>query len=131
MPAATRSPAAKSSPEPAAQTPPPSFEQAMDRLESIVEEMENAQLPLEELIRRYEEGTRLIKACSEHLGAAEQRIETITRDAAGQPRTAEYSPATAPAAPDSTAVKTLNSKVDAPAPAVDCSADRDHEVSLF
>ncbi len=68
---------------------PPSFESAMERLETIVEQMENSRLPLEELIRCYEEGTRLIKVCSERLSAAEQRIEIITRDAAGQPRVVE------------------------------------------
>ena len=59
---------------------PPTFENAMERLEAVVEQMENSKLPLEELIRCYEEGTRLIKVCSERLSAAEQRIEIITRD---------------------------------------------------
>ena len=69
----------------AADPAPPSFESAMERLEAVVEQMENSKLPLEELIRCYEEGTQLIKVCSERLSAAEQRIEIITRDAAGQP----------------------------------------------
>ena len=51
--------------------------------------MENSRLPLEELIRCYEEGTKLIAVCSERLSAAEQRIEIITRDAAGQRRNVE------------------------------------------
>lgn len=67
----------------------PSFESAMERLETIVEEMENSRLPLEELILCYEEGTKLIAVCSEKLTAAEQRIEIITRDAAGQRRNVE------------------------------------------
>jgi exodeoxyribonuclease VII small subunit len=71
----------------------------MERLEVIVEQMENARLPLEELIRGYEEGTRLIRVCSERLSAAEQRIEIITRDAGGQPRVSEYVPPAATAAP--------------------------------
>ena len=87
--------------EPSAPIPPetPTFENAMERLEAVVEQMENSKLPLEELIRCYEEGTRLIKVCSERLSAAEQRIEIITRDAAGQPQVAEYPPPTAGLAP--------------------------------
>ena len=77
----------------------PTFEHAMERLEAVVEQMENSKLPLEELTRCYEEGTQLIKVCSERLSAAEQRIEIITRDAAGQPRTTEYPPPTASLAP--------------------------------
>ena len=41
----------------------------MERLEAVVEQMENSKLPLEELIRCYEEGTQLIKVCSERLSA--------------------------------------------------------------
>ncbi len=83
MPASSK-PTASDSPE-----AHPSFESAMERLETIVEEMENSRLPLEELIRCYEEGTKLIAVCSEKLTAAEQRIEIITRDAAGQRRSVE------------------------------------------
>jgi len=77
------------------------FESAVERLEAIVEAMESDQLPLEEMLERYEEGTRLVKLCSEKLAAAEKRIETVTRNAAGKPQIAEYDPAAppAPAAP--------------------------------
>ncbi len=69
----------------------------MERLETLVEQMENARLPLEELIRSYEEGIRLVRVCNERLSAAEQRIEIITRDAAGQAQVSEYT--AAPPAP--------------------------------
>ena len=82
-------------PAPAAAEAPPSFEGAMDRLETLVEQMENARLPLEELIRSYEEGIRLVRVCNERLSAAEQRIEIITRDAAGQAQVSEMTPAAA------------------------------------
>ncbi len=74
---------------------PPSFETAMERLETLVGQMENARLPLEELIRSYEEGIRLVRVCNERLSAAEQRIEIITRDAAGQAQVSEMTPAAA------------------------------------
>ncbi len=58
------------------------FEAAMERLEKIVAQMESAQMPLDELLERYEEGTQLIGVCQEKLKAAEQRIEIVTRKAA-------------------------------------------------
>ena len=53
----------------------------MERLEKIVNEMESSKLPLEELLVRYEEGIRLIAVCNERLANAENRIETLTRNA--------------------------------------------------
>lgn len=61
----------------------PGLEEALARLEEIVGETEKTPPPLEELIRRYEEGMRLLAACREKLDAAERRIEIITRDARG------------------------------------------------
>src|ERR1041385_6089638 len=69
------------------------FEQAMKRLEEIVEKMESGDLPLEDLIVRYEEGMKLVKICQERLAAAEKRIEIITRNSAGQPVVKKFEPA--------------------------------------
>lgn len=55
------------------------FEVALEQLEKIVEEMENAELPLEKLIERYEEGMRLVKICGDKLAEAEQKIEILTQ----------------------------------------------------
>ena len=76
-------------------SPPPetNFEQAMQRLEEIVEQMESGELPLEELIVRYEEGMKLVKVCQERLASAEQRIEIITRNSAGKPVVKKFEPA--------------------------------------
>ena len=60
------------------------FEKSMDRLESIVEQMESGKLPLEDLIQRYEEGIKLVKVCQERLASAEQKIEIIVRDTSGK-----------------------------------------------
>ena len=112
----------------------PTFENAMERLEAVVEQMENSKLPLEELIRCYEEGTQLIKVCSERLSAAEQRIEIITRDAAGQPRAADYPPPTAvlaPAPPPRSSKETKPVPSDPGAAAGRASAKQPNEVSLF
>ena len=61
------------------------FEKAMDRLETIVEQMESGKLPLEDLIVRYEEGMNLVKVCQDRLTKAEQKIEIIARNSAGKP----------------------------------------------
>src|SRR5438067_11043181 len=68
----------------------PSFENAIERLEAIVEQMESDSLPLEDLLTRYEEGLKLVKFCSEKLEAAEKRIEIITREAGGKPKLVEF-----------------------------------------
>lgn len=62
----------------------PTFETAMDRLEAIVDEMEDGKIPLETLLVRYEEGMKLVKVCQERLAKAEQKIEMITRDSGGK-----------------------------------------------
>src|ERR1700744_3564406 len=67
-----------------------SFETAIGRLETIVEQMESDKLPLEDLLLRYEEGVKLVKFCSDKLQAAEKRIEIITRDAGGKPKTVPF-----------------------------------------
>ena len=81
-------------------TPEPSFETAIERLETIVDEMESDQLPLEELIVRYEEGIKLVKVCEERLQAAEKRIEIITKNAAGKPKLAPFEPEKKAPAPE-------------------------------
>jgi exodeoxyribonuclease VII small subunit len=74
----------KSDPKPGESAKAPSLEEAVGRLESLVEEMESSQLPLETLILRYEEGVRLLQVCQEKLAAAEQKIQIITKQAKGQ-----------------------------------------------
>ena len=64
-----------SSGEGAEATPP--FEQALGRLETIVEELESGQLTLEESIARYEEGMRLSRGLAQTLDEAEKRIEKL------------------------------------------------------
>lgn len=62
----------------------PSFEEAFSRLESILEKMNETGLELEEAIRLYEEADKLIGKCSEKLGAAEQKIETLIKKRTGE-----------------------------------------------
>jgi len=69
------------------------FENAMDRLEAIVEQMESGKLPLEDLIVRYEEGMNLVRICQQRLASAEQKIEIIARNSAAKPVVKEFEPA--------------------------------------
>lgn len=57
------------------------FEEAMGQLESIVEAMESEKLPLDDLVKNYEEGTKLLKICQNRIDAAQKRIELIAREA--------------------------------------------------
>jgi exodeoxyribonuclease VII small subunit len=59
-------------------TEQPSFEQALARLEKIVQELEGGELTLEETLVRYEEGSRLATECARRLEEAEQRIKILS-----------------------------------------------------
>jgi exodeoxyribonuclease VII small subunit len=60
------------------------FEDALKKLESLVEAMESEDLPLEALLAKYEEGTRLVKICQEKLAEAELKIRQLEKNAAGE-----------------------------------------------
>jgi exodeoxyribonuclease VII small subunit len=60
------------------------FEDALKKLEGIVEAMESEELPLEALLARYAEGTRLVKICQEKLAEAELKIQQLEKSAAGE-----------------------------------------------
>ena len=53
------------------------FEEAIERLENIIEKMEGERIPLEELLKDYEEGTRLLNACKEKINIAKEKVEKI------------------------------------------------------
>jgi exodeoxyribonuclease VII small subunit len=60
------------------------FEEALKKLETIVEAMESEELPLESLLGKYEEGTRLAKICQAKLGEAELKIQQLEKNSAGE-----------------------------------------------
>ncbi|MBI3129250.1 MAG: exodeoxyribonuclease VII small subunit [Candidatus Tectomicrobia bacterium] len=57
--------------------PPKSFEEALERLEAIVEELEGGEPPLEKAVGLYEEGVGLFRFCRQQLDAAQKRIEEL------------------------------------------------------
>jgi exodeoxyribonuclease VII small subunit len=79
------------------------FEQAMERLDAIVEAMESGEIGIEESIAKYEEAMGLAAHCREILDQAEQRIKKIQQDAAGRLRTEPFEPEPAAAADDENA----------------------------
>ena len=60
------------------------FEDAAEKLETIVEAMESEELPLEKLLVQYEEGTKLVKICESKLQAAEKRITQLEENLEGE-----------------------------------------------
>jgi exodeoxyribonuclease VII small subunit len=63
------------------------FEDALQRLEQIVDQLESGDLPLEESLKVFEEGVALARRCSKYLEEAEKRIELLTKDESGLLRT--------------------------------------------
>jgi exodeoxyribonuclease VII small subunit len=61
----------------------PSFEQALERLETIVHELEGGELTLDQSLARFEEGTRLSQRLTRVLDEAESRIERLSQE--GEP----------------------------------------------
>jgi exodeoxyribonuclease VII small subunit len=57
------------------------FEEALKKLEGIVEAMEADDLPLETLLARYEEGTKLVKMCRGKISEAELKIQQLEKNA--------------------------------------------------
>lgn len=55
----------------------PSFEEALEKLETIVQQLEKDEVTLEESVKLYEEGIQLSKFCTEILQQAELRIEEV------------------------------------------------------
>lgn len=76
-----RNPMSRSQPAPPDE--PLTFEAALERLQTIVGELEGGELSLEESIARYEEGMKLSRRLTQQLEAAEQRIERLLESGNG------------------------------------------------
>ena len=60
------------------------FEAALARLEDIVKELEQGDLPLEQSLKLFEEGIKLSRICNRRLEDAERRVEILLKDDAGK-----------------------------------------------
>lgn len=68
----------------------PSFEESLKKLESIVDQMEKGDLPLEESLKLFEEGVSLSAACKQELDAAEGKVEMLIKQRDGSLRTEPF-----------------------------------------
>ena len=66
------------------------FEDALSKLEGIVEELERGELSLEESLAAFEEGIRLSRICSKQLDEAERKIEILIKGEDGQLRIEDF-----------------------------------------
>ncbi len=62
------------------QDEPLTFEEAMSRLEYVVDQLENGEAPLEKAIELFQEGMLLSKYCSAKLDEVEQKIEVLIEE---------------------------------------------------
>jgi len=63
----------------------PTFEENMQRLEQIVRAMERGDVPLEESLKLFQEGTELVRACGKLLDDAQLQIQKVLSGATGEP----------------------------------------------
>ncbi|HEX9121451.1 MAG TPA: exodeoxyribonuclease VII small subunit [Terriglobales bacterium] len=57
----------------------PKFEECLQRLEKIVDELEKGNVPLEQAIKLFEEGVKLSNSCRQELEAAEGKVEILLK----------------------------------------------------
>ncbi len=60
-----------------------SFEKALEKLEKIVDELEEGNLSLDDSLKKYEEGIKLTRTCQQKLEKAKARIEVLLKDTKG------------------------------------------------
>lgn len=67
------------------------FETKLNRLEDIVEKMETGDLALEESLKMFEEGVKLVRECQTQLNAAEQKVKVLLAvDGQGKAQTTDF-----------------------------------------
>ncbi len=67
------------------------FEDALARLETIVNELEKGDLPLNDSLKIFEEGIKLSKTCLKMLDDAERKVEIMVQDIGGKTRLQAFS----------------------------------------
>lgn len=69
-----------------------SFEEGLEKLEAIVEEMESGELKLDELVKRYEAGSKLLVHCDKKISEAEAKIEILRNQDPENPEFEDFDP---------------------------------------
>lgn len=70
----------------------PSFEEGLDRLEGLVQELEAGSLGLEEALARFEEGVQLSQALQQQLAEAQRKVEVLKAGLGGEYRAEPLAP---------------------------------------
>jgi exodeoxyribonuclease VII small subunit len=66
------------------------FEEALERLEELVKQLENGDTPLDASLKLFEEGIRLSRLCTKRLEEAERKVEILLKDAGGELKAAPF-----------------------------------------
>ena len=71
-------------------TKKPTFEENMQRLEQIVRAMERGDVPLEETLKMFQEGTELVRSCGKLLDEAQLQVKKIATAPDGTPAEEDF-----------------------------------------
>ena len=63
---------------------PLNLEKSLEQLESLIDELESGDLPLDTAMRKFEEGIKLTRSCQAALKDAEQRVEILLKNSGGE-----------------------------------------------
>jgi exodeoxyribonuclease VII small subunit len=71
---------------------PVNLEKALAELETLVDELESGDLPLEKAMKKFEEGNKLTRSCQAALREAEQKVEILLKNSAGEDSLEQFEP---------------------------------------
>ncbi len=69
---------------------PLNLEKSLQDLETLIDELESGELPLEQAMQKFEEGIKLTRRCQAALKDAEQRVEILLKSAGGEEALQEF-----------------------------------------
>jgi exodeoxyribonuclease VII small subunit len=69
---------------------PFNLEKALADLETLVDELESGDLPLDKAMQKFEEGIKLTRSCQAALKEAEQKVEILLKSAGGEESLEEF-----------------------------------------
>ena len=70
--------------------PAEKFETGLKKIEALVHKLEGGEISLEDSIKAFEEGMKLVKLCEEKLSEAQKKIDILTEDKGGKRRARPY-----------------------------------------
>ncbi len=70
----------------------PNLEKSLAELESLIDELESGDLPLEQAMKKFEQGIKLTRSCQAALKDAEQKVEILLQSAGGEELLEDFDP---------------------------------------